>query len=183
MKKIISILIVCILTATSVFAQTKTLHDFTVKNINGEQYDLSLLKGKKVLVVNVASKCGLTPQYTQLQELYEKNKDNNFIIIAFPCNNFRDQESGSNDEIKEFCQLNYGVTFPVMDKVQAVGDYKSPIYNWLTKKSENGKMDAEIRWNFQKFMIDENGQMVDCILPQAEFYEKVTEWINLATDN
>lgn len=177
MKKIIITLVAFIITATFVSAQTKTFHDFTVKDINGEQYNLSSLKGKKVLVVNVASKCGLTPQYTKLQELYEKNKDNNFTIIAFPCNNFRDQEPGSNSEIQEFCQLNYGVTFPIMDKVQAVGDYKSPIYNWLTKKSENGKMDVEIKWNFQKFMIDENGQIVDCILPQAEFYEKVETWI------
>lgn len=177
MKKIIIALIACIVTASSVSAQTKTLHDFTVKDVNGEQYDLSSLKGKKVLVVNVASKCGLTPQYSKLQELYEQNKDSGFTIIAFPCNNFRDQEPGSNSKIKEFCELNYGVSFPIMDKVQAVGDYKSPIYNWLTKKSENGKMDVEIRWNFQKFMIDENGQIVDCILPQAEFYEKVTEWI------
>jgi len=178
MKNIIISLVAIILTATSMSAQTKTFHDFTVKDINGKQYDLSQLEGKKVLVVNVASKCGLTPQYTKLQELYEKNKDNDFIIIAFPCNNFRDQEPGSNHEIQEFCQLNYGVEFPIMDKVQAVGDYKSPIYDWLTKKSENGKMDVEIQWNFQKFMIDENGQMVDCILPQAEFYEKITEWIN-----
>jgi len=176
MKKIIT-LIAIVMTTTLASAQTKTLHDFTVEDINGEQCDLSTLKGKKVLVVNVASKCGLTPQYAQLQELYAKHKDNNFIIIGFPCNNFREQESGTNNEIKEFCELNYGVTFPIMEKVQAVGDYKSPIYKWLTEKSENGKMDAEIRWNFQKFMIDENGQIVDCIAPQEEFVEKVTEWI------
>lgn len=158
-------------------AQTKSLHDFTVKDIAGDTCDFSLLKGKKVLVVNVASKCGLTPQYSQLQELYEKYKDNNFIIIGFPCNNFREQEPGSNSEIKEFCELNYGVSFPIMDKVQAVGDYKSPIYKWLTEKSENGKMDAEIRWNFQKFMINEDGQIVDCIAPQDVFLEKISAWI------
>lgn len=158
-------------------AQTKSLHDFTVTDIEGNPCDLAQLKGKKVLVVNVASKCGLTPQYTQLQELYEKYKDDNFIIIGFPCNNFREQEPGSNSEIKEFCEINYGVTFPIMDKIQAVGDYKSPIYKWLTEKSENGKMDAEIKWNFQKFMIDENGQIVDCIAPQDVFYEKILAWI------
>ncbi len=180
MKKTITLiitLIIIVMTTEQVSAQTKTLHDFTVKDINGEQCDLSSLKGKKVLVVNVASKCGLTPQYAQLQELYAKYKDDNFIIIGFPCNNFREQEPGSNSEIKTFCSLNYGVTFPIMEKVQAVGDYKSPLYEWLTEKSENGKMDAEIRWNFQKFMIDENGQIVDCIPPQEEFVERITEWI------
>lgn len=110
--------------------------------------------------------------------MYEKYKDNDFTIIAFPCNNFREQEPGTNSEIKEFCELNYGVTFPIMDKVQAVGDYKSPIYKWLTEKSENGKMDTEIKWNFQKFMIDENGQFVDCIFPQEEFYKKIVAWID-----
>lgn len=165
------------ISVTVASAQTKNLHDFTVTNIEGNPCDLSQLKGKKVLIVNVASKCGLTPQYRQLQELYEKYKDENFIILGFPCNNFREQEPGSNSEIKEFCEINYGVTFPIMDKIQAVGDYKSPIYKWLTEKSENGKIDAEIKWNFQKFMIDESGQIVDCIAPQDVFYEKVSAWI------
>ena len=158
-------------------AQVKTLHDFTVKDIQGNNYDLSTLKGKKVLIVNVASKCGLTPQYSQLQELYGKYKGLNFIVIGFPCNDFREQEPGTNDEIMEFCKVNYGVTFPIMGKVQAIGDNKSPIYKWLTEKSENGKMDAEIQWNFQKFMIDENGRIIDCILPKEVFYEKIVEWI------
>ncbi|MCD8193428.1 MAG: glutathione peroxidase [Tannerellaceae bacterium] len=169
--------IILIMATTFVQAQVKTFHDFTVKDIQDNPYDLSGLKGKKVLVVNVASKCGLTPQYAQLQELYEKYQDQNFVIIGFPCNNFREQEPGTNQEIMEFCQLNYGVTFPIMEKVQVVGDYKSPVYKWLTEKSENGKIDAEIRWNFQKFMIDENGEMVDCILPRDPFVEKVAEWV------
>lgn len=176
MKNLIT-LVLLIAATTFASAQTKTFHDFTVKDISGKTCDLSTLKGKKVLVVNVASKCGLTPQYTQLQELYEKYQNQDFIIIGFPCNNFREQEPGTNEEIQEFCQMNYGVTFPIMDKVQAVGDYKSPIYKWLTEKSENGKIDADIRWNFQKFMIDENGLIVGCILPQAPFYEKVVLWI------
>ncbi len=169
--------IVLILATTITQAQVKTLHNFTVKDIQDNPYELSSLKGKKVLVVNVASKCGLTPQYAQLQKLYEKYQDKNFIIIGFPCNNFREQEPGSNSEIMEFCQLNYGVTFPIMEKVQVVGDYKSPIYKWLTEKSENGRIDADIRWNFQKFMIDENGEIVDCILPRDPFVEKVAAWI------
>ncbi|MDR2920992.1 MAG: glutathione peroxidase [Tannerella sp.] len=176
MKNLITLMLLIAVT-TFASAQTKILHDFTVKDINGNTCDLSTLKGKKVLVVNVASKCGLTPQYAQLQELYDKYQNRDFIIIGFPCNNFREQEPGTNKEIQEFCQMNYGVKFPIMDKVQAVGDYKSPIYKWLTEKSENGKIDADIRWNFQKFMIDENGLIVDCILPQAPFYEKVADWI------
>lgn len=177
MKKLLILTVLFMATTLGASAQTKSFHDFTVNDINGEPCDLSSLKGKKVLVVNVASKCGLTPQYTKLQELYDKYKEQDFVIIGFPCNNFREQEPGTNSEIKEFCELNYGVTFPIMDKVQAVGDYKSPVYKWLTLKSENGKIDAEIRWNFQKFMIDENGQIVDCIAPQDEFYTKVSEWI------
>lgn len=176
MKYLITLMLF-IAATTFTSAQTKTFHDFTVKDISSNTCDLSTLKGKKVLVVNVASKCGLTPQYTQLQELYEKYQNQNFVIIGFPCNNFREQEPGTNEEIQEFCQMNYGVTFPIMDKVQAVGDYKSSIYKWLTEKSENGKIDANIRWNFQKFMIDENGLIVDCILPQAPFYEKVAAWV------
>lgn len=177
MKKLLALITLVLAVSLGASAQTRTLHDFTVTDINGEPFDLSALKGKKVLVVNVASKCGLTPQYTQLQELYDNYKDQDFSIIAFPCNNFREQEPGSNSEIKEFCTSNYGVTFPIMDKVQAVGDYKSPIYKWLTQKSENGKLDAEIKWNFQKFLIGPDGRMVDCIAPQDEFYTKVSEWI------
>jgi len=176
MNKIIFLLALVIGT-TFASAQTKSLHDFTVKDIQGNECDLSQFKGKKVLVVNVASKCGLTPQYEKLQELYQQHENDHFVILGFPCNNFREQEPGSNEEIMEFCKLNYGVTFPIMEKVQVVGDYKSPLYKWLTEKSENGKMDAEIRWNFQKFMIDENGQIVDCILSQAEFYDQVTAWV------
>jgi len=165
------------MTMLFVSVQAKTLHDFTVTDINGNPYDLSLLKGKKVLVVNVASKCGLTPQYTQLQELYEKYKSRNFIIIGFPCNDFKEQEPGTLKEIFTFCTVNYGVTFPLMSKVEVLGESKAPVYKWLTEKSENGKMDAEIKWNFQKFMIDENGQLVDCLLPKDPFYEKVAKWI------
>jgi glutathione peroxidase len=160
-----------------VAAQTKTLHDFTVTDIKGEPYDLSLLKGKKVLVVNVASKCGLTPQYEQLQELYGKYEAQDFVVIGFPCNDFKGQEPGSPEEIVAFCETNYGVTFPLMGKVSVLGESKDPVYKWLTEKSENGKTDAEIKWNFQKFMIDEDGQLVDVLLPQAGFYEKVAAWV------
>lgn len=158
--------------------QNKSFYDFKVEDIDGNEFDMSSLKGKKVLVVNVASKCGLTPQYTKLQELYEKYKDNNFVVIGFPANNFNGQEPGSNEEIKEFCALKYDVTFPMMSKIDVVGENKAPLYQWLTEKSENGKMDAEVQWNFQKFMIDENGNLVDFAAPREDpFSEKIVEWI------
>jgi glutathione peroxidase len=163
-------------------AQT-TFHDFKVTDIDGEEFDLSSLKGKKILVVNVASRCGLTPQYEQLQALYEKYKDKNFVIIGFPANNFRGQEPGTNTEIKEFCTLNYNVTFPLMSKIDVIGEDKAPIYQWLTEKSKNGKMDAEVQWNFQKFMIDEAGNWVDFLPPREPFSERITQWIENSENN
>lgn len=162
----------------SMVQEDKTLHDFKVKDIDGKEFDFSSLKGKKVLVVNVASKCGLTPQYTKLQELYKKYKDKNFVIIGFPANNFNGQEPGTDEEIKTFCTLNYNVSFPMMSKIDVVGDNKAPIYKWLTEKAENGKLDAEVQWNFQKFMIDENGHLVDFVPPREDpFCEKIVKWI------
>ncbi len=158
--------------------KAQSFHDFTVTDINGKFYDLSRLKGKKVLVVNVASKCGLTPQYDQLQELYEKYKDKNFTIIGFPCNNFGKQEPGTHEEIQEFCRINYGVTFPLMSKIDVKGESKAQVYKWLTEKAGNGKADAEVQWNFQKFMIDEDGNWVDYIPPQeSPMSEKIIGWI------
>ncbi len=155
-----------------------SLYDFKVKDIDGKDFDLSSLKGKKVLVVNVASKCGLTPQYNKLQDLYEKYKDKNFVVIGFPANNFNGQEPGTNEEIKTFCTLKYNVSFPMMSKIDVVGDKKAPLYKWLTEKSQNGKMDAEVQWNFQKFMIDENGQLVDFAAPREDpFCDKIINWI------
>ena len=163
--------------STVMIAQV-SLYDFKVKDIDGKDFDLSSLKGKKVLVVNVASKCGLTPQYNKLQDLYEKYKDRNFVVIGFPANNFNCQEPGTNEEIKTFCTLNYNVSFPMMSKIDVVGDKKAPLYKWLTEKSQNGKMDAEVQWNFQKFMIDENGQLVDFVAPREDpFCDKIINWI------
>lgn len=159
-------------------AQNKSLYDFKVTDIDGKKFDMSTLKGKKVLIVNVASKCGLTPQYEQLQALYDKYKNKNFIVIGFPSNNFKGQEPGTNEEIKEFCSLNYGVTFPMMSKVEVIGDNKAPIYKWLTEKEQNGTLDAEVQWNFQKFMIDENGHLVDFIPPKdSPLNDKMIKWI------
>ena len=157
---------------------TQTFHDFTVKDIDGKEFDLASLKGKKVLVVNVASKCGLTPQYEDLQALYDKYKDRNFTVIGFPANNFAGQEPGTNAQIKEFCTLNYGVTFPMMDKISVKGKDQAPVHNWLTHKSENGKIDQEVTWNFQKFMIDEEGNLVDVVQPkESPMSEKIIKWI------
>jgi glutathione peroxidase len=159
--------------------QTKqTFHDFKVKDIDGKDVDLAVYKGKKVLVVNVASKCGLTPQYKDLQALYDSYKDKNFVIIGFPANNFMGQEPGTNAEIKEFCTLNYGVTFPMMDKISVKGKNQAPLYKWLTEKSENGKIDQEVTWNFQKFLIDEYGNLVDVVMPkESPMSEKIVKWI------
>ena len=160
----------------------KSFYDFKVKDIDGKDFDLSKLKGKKVLVVNVASKCGNTPQYAFLEKLYQKMDKSKFAIIGFPANNFLAQEPGTESEIKEFCTKNYGVTFPLMEKV-SVADYNyksapidtakaektatSEIYKWLTKKELNGVMDSRVEWNFQKYLIDENGQLMGTIPPKV----------------
>lgn len=158
--------------------QNKSLYDFKVKDIDGKEFNFSQLKGKKVLIVNVASKCGLTPQYEKLQQLYDMYKDRNFIVIGFPANNFNGQEPGTNEEIKTFCTLNYNVTFPMMSKVGVTGENKAPIYKWLTEKRENGKMDAEVQWNFQKFLINRKGEVEESIPPREDpFSGKIINWI------
>lgn len=177
MKKILFIILITI-SAVTVNAQEKTLYDFKVKDIDNKDFDLSSLKGKKVLVVNVASLCGLTPQYAELEKLYTTYKDKNFIVIGFPSNDFKGQEPGTNEDIKTFCSSTYGVTFPMMSKTEVVGDSIAPIYKWLTKKSENGKLDADVQWNFQKFMIDEKGHIVDFATPKTNPWDKkIVSWI------
>lgn len=177
MKKI-SLLFVALLISFLSIGQTKNLHDFTVKNIDGEDYDLSELKGKKVLVVNTASKCGLTPQYEDLQKLYEMYKNQDFVIIGFPANNFMNQEPGSNEEIKQFCTSEYQVTFPMMEKISVKGDDIHPLYQWLTEKDLNGVKDSKVKWNFQKYMIDEEGNLVDYASPKTKpLDDKIVNWI------
>lgn len=163
----------------SLMAQTKSFYDFTVKNIDGKDFNLASLKGKKVLVVNTASKCGFTPQYEDLQKLYEKYKDQNFVIIGFPANNFMGQEPGSNSEIKQFCTLEYNVTFPMMSKISVKGNDIHPLYQWLTEKALNGKLDSKVKWNFQKYMIDEQGNFVDVAYPKTNpLDDQIVNWIN-----
>lgn len=177
MKQIFCIILGLALTVGAV-AQQKNFHDFTVKDIDGKDFALSQLKGKKVMVVNVASKCGLTPQYEQLQMLYEIYGNQNFVIIGFPANDFLKQEPGSNEEIKEFCTANYGVTFPMMEKISVKGKDMAPLYKWLTTKAENGKEDAKVSWNFQKFLIDENGNWIKSVSPKTSpMAEEIVKWI------
>lgn len=143
-------------------------HSFSVNNSAGQPQALEQYKGKVVLVVNVASKCGFTPQYKGLEELYEKFKDKGFVIIGFPCNQFGAQEPGKDAEIQQFCQLNYGVTFPVMGKIEVNGDNADPVYKWL-KQSAPGILGTEmIKWNFTKFLINKEGQVVKRYAPQEE---------------
>jgi len=168
MKTVIIFLTIITLNTMETTAQNheiKTFYDFQVNGINGKPFDLSSLKGKKVLVVNTASKCGYTPQYAQLEELYEKYGPDKFVVIGFPANNFMRQEPGTNEEIREFCTVNYGVTFPMMAKISVKGTDIHPLYTWLTTKTGNGVMDAPVKWNFQKFMINENGQLIGMFPP------------------
>lgn len=137
----------------------KTFHDFTFKSIDGKEIDLSIYKGKKVLVVNTASECGFTPQYNELEELHQTH-GNKVTILGFPANNFGGQESGSNDEIASFCQRNFGVTFQLFEKSDVVGPNQNPLYKWLTSREENGWNKTAPSWNFCKYLIGENGELL-----------------------
>jgi glutathione peroxidase len=176
-----SLIITTLMLTLSVFLQGqnyKTIYDFSVKSIDGSDYNLAQLKGKKVLIVNTASKCGNTPQYADLQKLYETYSGDHFTIIGFPANNFLSQEPGTNEEIASFCKVNYGVTFPMMEKISVKGKNIHPLYAWLTQKSLNGKLDAEVTWNFQKFMIDEEGKIVGYAKPSVNpMSDEIVDWI------
>jgi len=139
--------------------ENKSIYDFKVTALNGDTIDFADFRGKKILIVNTASKCGFTPQYEGLEQLYQKYKDR-LVVIGFPCNNFLSQEPGSNEKIKAFCTKNYGVSFPMAAKISVKGKNIAPIYKWLCNKSENGVMDAKISWNFNKFLLDENGKII-----------------------
>jgi glutathione peroxidase len=178
MKTIILMSAIILFSMSEMKSQDTNFHSFTMKTIDGEDISLSSFKGKKVLVVNVASKCGFTPQYEDLQKLYEEYGGDDFTIVGFPANNFLSQEPGTNEEIKEFCTVNYGVSFPMMAKISVKGKNMHPLYEWLTKKENNGVMDARVTWNFQKFMIDEEGKLVDMASPKTKpFDRKITDWI------
>lgn len=155
-----------------------SIHQFKVTSLEGEVFDFASLKGKKIMIVNTASKCGFTHQYKDLEALYQQYKDKNFVIVGFPCNQFGEQEPGSSQEIKEFCTRNYGVSFPMMEKINVKGDSISAIYKWLTTKSENGVESSSVKWNFQKYLIDENGFLVGHYLStKSPNSSKITNWI------
>lgn len=156
----------------------ETIYQFKVTDLAGNEFDFSQLKGKKIMVVNTASKCGLTPQYKDLEAVYKKYQDKNFVIVGFPANNFGSQEPGTNEEISTFCQRNYGVTFPMMAKVSVVGNDMCALYQFLTQKSRNGLEDSDVAWNFQKYLINENGQLEKVISPQVLPTDaSIIEWI------
>ena len=146
----------------------QSLHDFKVSNAQGKETDLSQYKGKPVLIVNVASKCGFTPQYAGLESLYKKYQDKGFVILGFPCNQFGSQEPGNNDEIQQFCQMNYGVSFPVMAKVDVNGSNAAPVYEFLKESAPCILGIEAIKWNFTKFLVGPDGKVVKRYAPQTE---------------
>lgn len=183
MKFILSTLLL-VLTFVQANAQNNkqmdnSIHQFTVTTIEGKSFDLSSLKGKKVMVVNTASKCGLTPQYKSLQALYEANKSKDFVIIGFPANNFMGQEPGSDEEIADFCERNYGVSFPMMSKISVKGNNQHEVYQFLTQKEKNGLEDSKVEWNFQKYLINKEGKLEKVISPKTNPQDQeILNWIN-----
>jgi glutathione peroxidase len=179
MKKILFVLILVIGTLPVYSQGSRSFYDLKALTIDGKEYDFSSLKGKKVLIVNTASRCGNTPQYENLEKLYQEYGGNEFIILGFPANNFLNQEPGTNEEIKEFCRLNYGVTFQMMSKISVKGKDMHPVYKWLTLKEENGVMDSEVKWNFQKYLVDEKGTLVSLVRPKVDpLSDEITGWLN-----
>ena len=192
MKKILFILFGAALLSTQTNAQTsttklsktdkamtkETIYQFKVEDLSGDTFDFASLKGKKIMIVNTASKCGLTPQYKDLEAVYKEYKDKGFVIVGFPANNFASQEPGTAKEIETFCQQNYGVTFPMMNKVSVKGSDMCDVYKFLTEKSRNGLQDSEVEWNFQKYLINEKGELVKVIKPKTLVTEpEVINWI------
>ncbi|MBL0012358.1 MAG: glutathione peroxidase [Flavobacterium sp.] len=165
-------------TSTTKTMEKQNIYQFKVEDLTGKPFDFATLKGKKILVVNTASKCGLTPQYKDLEKIYKEYKSENFVIIGFPANNFGQQEPGTNAEIETFCEMNYGVTFPMMSKISVKGSDMHPIYQFLTQKSKNGLQDSAVEWNFQKYLLNEQGELEKVILPQVlPSDESIISWI------
>lgn len=160
------------------FIMATSIYDFKVAGLEGNQIDFSAYKGKKIMIVNTASKCGNTPQYAELQQLYEKYKDK-LVIVGFPANNFGGQEPGSSAEIKEFCKRNYGVSFPMADKVSVKGDDAAPIFQYLADEAKKLGVEDPVKWNFTKFLIDENGKLITVIHHKTKpMSEDVLKYLN-----
>lgn len=145
----------------------QSFYSFSAQDISGKEISMESFKGKTILVVNTASKCGLTPQFEGLEKLYQTYKDKGLVILGFPCNQFANQEPGEAEEIASFCQKNYGVSFPMFDKIDVNGEHTHPIFKYL-KNEQGGFLGSKIKWNFTKFLIDKNGQAVDRYAPQTE---------------
>jgi glutathione peroxidase len=178
MKLLATTLSFLLITFISMSQNEKTIHDFKVTDLNGKEFDFSTLKGKKLMIVNTASKCGLTPQYEKLQAIYEKYGADDFVIVGFPANNFMKQEPGSDEEIATFCEKNYGVTFLMMSKISVKGDDMHPIYQFLTSKDKNGHSDNDVAWNFQKYLINDKGELVKVIGPRTQpDDDEIVSWI------
>ena len=176
MKTIILTLLLA--SSSIIFAQEKTIYDYKVETIEGKIVSLSDFKGKKIMIVNTASKCGYTSQYEQLQTLYEKYGKSDFVILGFPSNDFMRQEPGSDKEISTFCKKNFGVTFPMMSKISVKGGEMAPVYKYLTSKKLNGKMDSNVKWNFQKYLIGADGKLDQVYYSKTVPTDKViTDWI------
>lgn len=170
-------------TAQAVENQTnmskESIYQFKVEDLYGKEFDFSTLKGKKVIVVNTASKCGLTPQYEELEALYKEYQDKGLVIVGFPANNFASQEPGTNEEIAAFCEQNYGVSFLMMSKISVKGEDMAPIYQFLTQKDKNGLQDSEVEWNFQKYLINTNGELEKVVSPRTTPKDpEIVNWIN-----
>ena len=165
--------------ATQNTSAATSFYDLKATDIHGEPVSMADFKGKKLIVVNTASECGYTPQYAQLQELYETYREKGLVIIGFPCNQFGGQEPGSAEQIETFCTKNYGVTFPLMGKVEVKGDGQHPVYQWLTQKARNGAIDSAVKWNFHKFLVDEKGNlMMSLESGVSPLDERVLAWLD-----
>lgn len=167
MRKLALVLMLCV-AGIGMAAPSKSIYNFTLKSIDGEPVSLESYQGKAVLLVNVASKCGFTPQYAALESLYERYKDRGLVIVGIPANNFASQEPGTDQEIKKFCSNKYNVTFPMMSKVSVSGPDKTPLYGFLTDKAANPEIGGDIKWNFTKFLFDRKGR------PVARFEPAIT---------
>jgi glutathione peroxidase len=179
MKKLVLTATIVLFFSMNIQSQIKqNIYQFKVEDISGKMFDFSTLKGKKILIVNTASKCGYTPQYEQLEDLYKEYKDKNLVIVGFPANNFMSQEPGTNAEIATFCKQNYGVSFPMMSKISVKGDNMNAVYQFLTQKSKNGLKDSKVEWNFQKYLINEKGELEQVYLSSVKPNDaKIVNWV------
>lgn len=164
-------IILSVILMTALLPAGKTVHDFNVKNIDGKNVSLNTYKGKVLLIVNVASYCGHTPQYKDIEALYKKYQSKGLVVLGFPANNFMGQEPGSDETIKDFCTREYAVTFPMFSKVSVKGKDIAPLYSFLTQQKENGLKDAPVTWNFQKFLVGKDGKLIESFAPKTSVNE------------